>query len=465
MRRVAIACTLFVIAQPALAQSWEKLITPGLSYRMEVDSRVPRVVHYLRWSPKAPGLSARSEIANMRFFGGEGVRARQRTSEMAKASGAIAAVNGDFFGSSGEPLGAVVRDGELLSRPFDGRAVFGWGPQVSAVGYLTWAGSFELPNGSALALTGLNEDVPAENAAVLFTDSSAEARVPAGAKLVVLRLERTNLPPSGILRTTVDSIQSNITKYPLAVGFAAIAVTGTNQSSIANLKRGDAISISSRTDGLDWAKIDNVIGGGPSLVRRGTIMVDWERAKFSKSFNETRHPRTAIGRTTNGDILFAIVDGRQPMSAGATLQEMAQMMLAEGCDDAINLDGGGSTTLSIFGEVLNRPSDGAERPVSNGVLLFGQPLETSVEALAIQGPSSLPAKSAYGFRLIGADGLALPDREVLWSAMGAGGWIDQSGVARTLDGGQMVIRAYYRGQTVSLTATVVPETKPGNQAK
>lgn len=465
MRRIASLFTLMVLSQAGSAQSWEKLISPGLSYRMEVETRTPRVMHLLRWSPAAPLLNARSEVAHLRLFAGDGIKARQRTSEMVTANTAIAGINGDFFGSSGEPLGAVIRDGELLSRPFEGRAVFGWGPQTSAVGYLTWTGSAEMPGGPPLALTGINEDVPAGNAAVLFTDASAEVRAPAESRIVVLRVDRAGLAPSGILRTTVDSIQSNVPKYPLGVGYAAIVVTGQNIARVSALKRGDPIAVTSRTDGFDWAKVDNVIGGGPSLVRRGTIVVDWERARFTKSFSETRHPRTAIGRTAAGDILMVVIDGRQTMSAGATLQEMAQIMLAEGCEEAINLDGGGSSTLSIFGQVMNRPSDAAERPVANGLLIFGQRLEASTEPLAIQGPSSLTAKSAFTFRLIGADGRALPNREVLWSASGPGGWVDQSGVARTLDGGQMIVRAFYRGQSTSLTATVVPEVKPTQAPK
>ena len=72
------------------------------------------------------------------------------------------------------------------------------------------------------------------------------------------------------------------------------------------------------------------------------------------------------------DLLLATVDGRQPgWSAGVTLAEAARLMRALGARDALNLDGGGSTAMTVRGELVNRPSDPAgERPVSDGVFVL-----------------------------------------------------------------------------------------------
>jgi hypothetical protein len=211
------------------------------------------------------------------------------------------------------------------------------------------------------------------------------------------------------------------------------------------------------TTGMDWTKVDNVIGGGPMLLRAGQENIDFATASFSKSFSDTRHPRTAVGRTAKGDLWFVAVDGRQAMSAGASLKELAVIMAGYGCVDAINLDGGGSTTMALFGTVLNRPSDGTERKVSNGILFFGPKEANQGAQVAIQGPATVESGAMIGYRLIGGDGKALPDREVIWSAMGPGGWIDQSGTFRALaPGGMALVRAYHQGLITSLTVSVKP---------
>ncbi len=92
-------------------------------------------------------------------------------------------------------------------------------------------------------------------------------------------------------------------------------------------------------------------------------------------FSTTRHPRTAIGTADRGKMLvMVVVDGRQPLtSVGMTLDELSGLMKSVGCDDAINLDGGGSSTLVMRNpetgqqQVMNQPSDGQARPVANVV--------------------------------------------------------------------------------------------------
>lgn len=88
----------------------------------------------------------------------------------------------------------------------------------------------------------------------------------------------------------------------------------------------------------------------------------------STNFNTNRHPRTMVGITGSGHLLFLVVDGRQPGYAdGMNLFELRALARSLGCRDALNLDGGGSTTLVVPGHgsngVVNRPSGKIERPV------------------------------------------------------------------------------------------------------
>lgn len=114
------------------------------------------------------------------------------------------------------------------------------------------------------------------------------------------------------------------------------------------------------------------VGGRPVLLRRGVIVPGVDSGG---AFATARHPRTAIGIGREGTrLLFVTIDGRQrPYSDGMTLRETAELMRALGSADAINLDGGGSTTMVVANaagrpSVVNRPSDlGGERPVGNAL--------------------------------------------------------------------------------------------------
>lgn len=115
-----------------------------------------------------------------------------------------------------------------------------------------------------------------------------------------------------------------------------------------------------------------VIGGYPELLDHGSLAGDLGVAD-RPSFAAARHPRTAIGFDRGRGLLWlAVVDGRQaPHSAGMSLPELAGLMQALGADDALNLDGGGSTAMSLRGRIVNRPSDGTgERTVANSLWLI-----------------------------------------------------------------------------------------------
>lgn len=116
-----------------------------------------------------------------------------------------------------------------------------------------------------------------------------------------------------------------------------------------------------------------MVGGRPMIVAGGRSLHDANGvfAGAAPSFSTTRHPRTAAGIGRNGSLLLLVtVDGRQDASAGMTLLELAELMLALGADDALNLDGGGSTAAIVGGTVVNSPSDpNGERTVANALLL------------------------------------------------------------------------------------------------
>jgi hypothetical protein len=118
---------------------------------------------------------------------------------------------------------------------------------------------------------------------------------------------------------------------------------------------------------LGWANVFDAVGGAPLLLRDGEVVGICNSACG-------RQPRTGVGVTATGRILLVVVDGRQAnWSLGPTAAEFADIMAGLGAVTALNLDGGGSSEMVVEGEVVNRPSDGDERRISNAILVLPGP--------------------------------------------------------------------------------------------
>jgi hypothetical protein len=113
-----------------------------------------------------------------------------------------------------------------------------------------------------------------------------------------------------------------------------------------------------------WAK--EVVGGHPTLLDNGNVV-----GNPGDPLCTNRHPRTALGITQDHRTLIVlVVDGRRTGAAGMTCDELAFVLASEGAFDAVNMDGGGSSTMVVNGAVKNRPSDGQPRVVGNHLGFF-----------------------------------------------------------------------------------------------
>ncbi len=124
--------------------------------------------------------------------------------------------------------------------------------------------------------------------------------------------------------------------------------------------------------GKSW-KVPNAIGGWPVLVRNGAVNVTSEQELTDPGLVQTRNPRTAVCITKDKKIIVMAVDGRYTLSSGVVLSELAEALQDLGCEDAMNLDGGGSTALIVNGFLTNRPSDaGGMRHVTSALMLVSK---------------------------------------------------------------------------------------------
>ncbi|MBA3949567.1 MAG: phosphodiester glycosidase family protein, partial [Acidobacteria bacterium] len=165
-----------------------------------------------------------------------------------------------------------------------------------------------------------------------------------------------------------------------ARGFV-ISASGAVPPALARLKRGDRVDVAFTyvtalgTAPADWARADDIIGGAGLLLRNGRAVAQWKEERLAANgFVDARHPRTLIGRDREGDTWLVVIDGRQPgHSAGMTLDELTAFARRLGLVDALNLDGGGSTTMVVKGKIVNRPSDPiGPRPVSDAIVVLNR---------------------------------------------------------------------------------------------
>ena len=460
LRAVAALFSLLSVSfgQAPKLQVWEKPITPGLIYRMEVDTTTPLIVHALRFSPKSPGLKAMPELAGHTVNEEGTVKGRLTPAQMAVQASAIAAINGDFFSfTQGAPIGIMIREGELLTTPLRSRATFGWGPQSSAIGMCTASVSITPEGGNLTAVDEVNQPC-GQNQLAIYTPAEGIAQITGPHITALLSMGNATWSPSTVLDATLDSVLPDATETKVPDGKALLMATGDKMALLTAMHPGEKITIQLQTQGYDWEKIENVIGGGPVLVKDGKVAVDAEPEGFPASFYAKRHPRTAVGRTTEGDMWMVAIDGRQEISAGATLDETAKVMLRLGCVDAVNLDGGGSTCLSLLGVTVNRPSDGAERPVSNGILVFGPRMAHYSGELKLVIPPQIPLAKVAPARLT-LDGAPVANSDVIWGAQGVA-WVDQGGDLHPLELGKVKLKAYAYGKLLTADVVVVDKLTP-----
>lgn len=155
-------------------------------------------------------------------------------------------------------------------------------------------------------------------------------------------------------------------------------ITATDEKEFGIRATGVFSATGEKTDISGWGperedagemKAEDAIVSGPLLMDDGR-----ETAIDSTAFNKNRHPRSMVGITGNGHVLFIAVDGRQPGYAdGMSLFELRALAESLGCSEILNLDGGGSTALYVKGEgsngIVNRPSGKVERPVPSIVFV------------------------------------------------------------------------------------------------
>lgn len=337
------------------------------------------------WQVRVLTIDPAVATGSLRASFGPDLAPVETVSELAAFSGAMAAVNASFFniGSSypGDPVGLGLYSGELLSQPSTGTAevsllVDSRTNQLTFPGKLTWQSRMvnkRTNKGLKLDAVGHPPMVPAECTTkknptrcrqpgeVVKLPAAFSASTPAGKGVEVV------LGRSGCV-VEREKERGTVLK-PVQTSIQATGVETKRLLNITKKRKGkksclkDTMRLRDST-GLRLATGPWMYGvngrfmltvGGQAVVPNG------QTSLFQ------RNPRTFIGRTSAGQIMIVTVDGRQSTSVGVTLKEAAQVALSLGMPDALNLDGGGSTTMVVNGALANTPS-GSERAVGDALV-------------------------------------------------------------------------------------------------
>ena len=325
---------------------------------------------------------------------------RETTSQLAQAAGATAAVNAGFFvldpaaGAPGDPAGAGVYDGKVLSEAVGDRPalVLNDDARRAAVKRLTWAGSAVI-DGRRTALDGIDR-VPGliRNCGGDATDQPTahplhDVTCTDDAELVAFTPEYAASTPSGegrevvVEHGTVVAVQDS-RGTALAPGQKSLQATGEMVDTLAGVSVGDRLPIRAKLRAghrlLRTPSDTTVVNGGPLLLRNGREHITQRRdgmvhpgePSFAYGWFIKRNPRTFAGVDDRGRILLVTVDGRSTDDLGLSIPETADVARSLGMVDAMNLDGGGSTTMVVDGAVISHPSDATgERPVGDALLI------------------------------------------------------------------------------------------------
>ncbi|MGB3207055.1 MAG: phosphodiester glycosidase family protein [Crinalium sp.] len=281
---------------------------------------------------------------------------------IAPSSQASAAVNAGFFNRKQlVPLGALRLDKRWVSSPILNRGAIAWNNNGNIkIGRLSLDETITTSTGEKLPLLSLNSGYVQAGIA-RYTPAWGTTYTPLtdNEMLVVVQNNQViNLVMGGKFGQTPFPIPSD-----------GYLLTIRAKPELANVFTvGKLLSINSTTNPGEFNQYSNVVGAGPVLIQNRQIVLDAKAEKFSDAFIAEAAIRTAIATTSSGKIIIAAVHNRAG-GAGPTLAEFAQLMQQMGVVDALNLDGGSSTSLYLGGQLINRSPATAAR-VHNGIGIF-----------------------------------------------------------------------------------------------
>lgn len=313
-------------------------------------SRAPLQMHVLRIDPALYRLKIVTPM--------EMPSQRATLTNIAHSQNAIAAINAMYFAASGEVLGLLKVENSVVSSPVYHRAAVGMSHGNDLVfGYPQFFGEIHSRAWSKpKPYSGINHKRHSHQVMVYTRDYGDKTPVRISGMEYVVR--------DGVV------IEKGRGGFPIPEDGWILSVGPGRTGDINDIELGDPLEYRTHLD-QSWRDLAFAFSAGPLLLYNGQVIDSGEFENFGKSFINARHPRSAIGVTRQGSLILAVVDGRQPgTSVGLSIKEFAEILYKMGVYHAINLDGGGSSSIYLKDRVVNTPSGGSERRIANALVVL-----------------------------------------------------------------------------------------------
>lgn len=338
-------------------------IAPGLKYTKIVERGIPRRTFILTMDPsKAVTLDVALAESTL--------PARRELTRIVSQNGALAGINGDY--GLGRPVHPLMQDGELLQTTNQIASAFAITRDESQVLFGSPVVRVTMTNrtsNDAFRVHRWNQGPPMPGELAGFTPLGGSLEVPPEFFCSVRLLPTSPLELAqehGVIRDFEVNEVGCTEASMLRNGGVVVSAPPATEEAVQLLALTPGTPIRMHWT-VGWPGVFDVVGGAPMMIEDGRILGQCNSGCGVQ-------PRTGIGVTAGGKILMVVVDGRQPRwSLGPTLDEFALIMRDLGAVTALNLDGGGSTEMVVEGEIVNRPSDGRQRQISNAILVLPGP--------------------------------------------------------------------------------------------
>lgn len=360
--RLCLACPCLAAPKPEQYQEG----SPGVAHAKDRIERVPWTVEIVRLERARTDLDLVPTLGLGNRIGLSRLTAQVRLVPSGLGR-AVAAINGDFYKTEnepfpGDPRGLFISRGEVFSAPSGGAVFWMETNRVPRIAPVESAFEVVWPDNQTSTF-GLNE-LDEESSAILFTSASTLPPLGRRGKLWTLEpADPAQWVPFRIGQSFSAKLGTEVraSERPIESAKPWLWVASDARSA-RELKPGSSIQLKFlSTPALSG--VSTAIGGGPVLVSGGVA------ARPTTNKARERHPRSAMGWNATHFFLVT-VDGRQPgHSVGMTLPELATYMKELGCQEAMNLDGGGSAEIWMGGRILNSPCYGHERETATSLVV------------------------------------------------------------------------------------------------
>jgi exopolysaccharide biosynthesis protein len=363
-----------VAAKPIQPQQWadeltSETIAPGVVHRY---FRGPLNIHVIDIDMMRAPVKVQPSLAGNSFDRLKDVV------DHARDTRAIAAVNANYFKTNGTPLGTLIIDGEWVAGPLYDRVSLG----ITRNGYVridrvNLSGTLTTSNEEVPTIWVNNVNQPRRTGCHLFAYTrrwGSFVRLPYQGALVAINAQ-------GEVMDTADK--------EMGIPWGGYVLADSKDSPISHLVRGDKVQMVWHTKPSEWADVVEAVSGGPMLIKNGELYLDLKDENFRRNWTGSQiHARTAAGVTANNHLLLTTIEGPH------TLWDFAKFLYKLGAVEAMNLDGGGSTTMVVNGVTVTRNANTKQRRVASSIVVLDQRNLPQVSQTVKTSPANVEAKPA-----------------------------------------------------------------------